>query len=42
MPAIDRTKNKRISKISFSIFSDPPKKAKGIEPTKNGTNKLKL
>ena len=41
-PAIERTKNKKISKISFSIFNVPPKKANGTDPIKKGSNNLKL
>ena len=41
-PAIDKTKNKSISNISFSIFNVPPKKANGIDPNKNGKRSLKL
>ena len=41
-PAIDKTKNKSISNISFSIVNVPPKKANGIDPNKNGKRSLKL
>ena len=41
-PAIDKTKNKSISNISFSIFNVPPKKANGIDPNKNGKRSFKL
>ena len=42
IPAIDKTKNKRISNNSFSIFKVPPKKAKGTEPIKKGKRSFKL
>ena len=42
IPAIDKTKNSKISKNSFLISKDPPRKAKGIEPIINGKSNLKL
>ena len=42
IPAADKTKNNKNSKISFLITKDPPKKAKGIEPTMNGISNFKL
>ena len=41
-PANERTINSKISNISFRINSEPPKKAIGTDPIKNGINKEKL
>ena len=42
IPAIPKTKNNIISKISFSIFREPPINAKGIDPIKYGISNLKF
>ena len=42
IPATTRTINKIISNNSFDIGIDAPTNASGIEPTKYGTNNLKL
>ena len=42
IPAIDKTRNNIISNKFLSIIKDPPKKASGIEPIKNGKRQLKL
>ena len=42
IPAIERTQNNKISKISFWITNEPPINANGIDPNKKGTNNLKL
>ena len=38
----DKTRNNKISNISFLIINDPPKNASGIEPIKKGINNFKL
>jgi hypothetical protein len=42
IPAINKITNKVISNNSFEIDIEAPKNAKGIEPTKYGTSKLRL
>ena len=42
IPAINKIINKIISNNSFEIDIEAPKNAKGIEPIKYGTSKLRL